>query len=166
MTTNRDTETRARLLKAAERLFADRGFKKVTVRDICRAARANVAAVNYHFNGKKGLYDEVVKSAIKTMQTTTDAIREAGAGRSGEEQVTAYYEHHVVWELMRQVDRRAVAIARELGVEQIDLMPVLERNFEIYYDELHHTPKGCEVVGREVARQILAPDSPTRPTRK
>jgi AcrR family transcriptional regulator len=46
VTANRDTETRARLLKAAERLFAERWFKKVTVRDICRAARANVAAVN------------------------------------------------------------------------------------------------------------------------
>ena len=35
----RDRETRERLLKAAAQLFADRGFKHVTVRDICRAAR-------------------------------------------------------------------------------------------------------------------------------
>ena len=41
----RDTETRDRLLQAGARLFADRGFRKVTVRDICRVARANVAAV-------------------------------------------------------------------------------------------------------------------------
>ena len=31
--------------------------------------------MNYHFDGKKGLYDEIVRSAIKTMQTTTEAIR-------------------------------------------------------------------------------------------
>ncbi len=56
-----DHETRQRLLTAAERLFADRGFKKVTVREICLAARANVAAVNYHFGDKLGLYREVLQ---------------------------------------------------------------------------------------------------------
>ena len=53
-----DPRTRARLLKAAEQLFAERGFRKVTVREICHAAKANVAAVNYHFGDKLGLYRE------------------------------------------------------------------------------------------------------------
>jgi AcrR family transcriptional regulator len=90
VTVNRDTETRARLLKAAERLFAERGFKKVTVRDICRAAHANVAAVNYHFGDKLGLYREVMQSAIDAMRGTNDAAREAGAGQSAEEQLRRY----------------------------------------------------------------------------
>jgi AcrR family transcriptional regulator len=90
VTVNRDTATRARLLKAAERLFADRGFKKVTVREICRAARANVAAVNYHFGDKLGLYREVMQSAIDGMRGTNDAAREAGAGESPEEQLRRY----------------------------------------------------------------------------
>jgi AcrR family transcriptional regulator len=85
-----DTETRERLLSTAERLFAERGFSKVTIREICKSARANVAAVNYHFSGKKGLYDEVVRSAIKTMQATTDSIRDAGSGQPADEQLTAY----------------------------------------------------------------------------
>jgi AcrR family transcriptional regulator len=88
--TTRDTETRGRLLKAAERLFADRGFKKVTVRDICRAARANVAAVNYHFGDKLGLYREVLQSATDAMRATNDAAREAGVGQSPEEQLRRY----------------------------------------------------------------------------
>ena len=90
MTIPRDTETRDRLLNAAERLFADRGFKRVTVRDICRAARANVAAVNYHFGDKLGLYREVLQSAIDTMRATNDAAREAGAGQTAEEQLRRY----------------------------------------------------------------------------
>jgi TetR/AcrR family transcriptional regulator, regulator of cefoperazone and chloramphenicol sensitivity len=85
-----DRETRDRLLKAAERLFADRGFKKVTVREICRAARANVAAVNYHFGDKLGLYREVMQSAIDAMRATNDAARQAGAGQSAEEQLRRY----------------------------------------------------------------------------
>ena len=88
--TTRDSETRGRLIKAAERLFADRGFKKVTVRDICRAARANVAAVNYHFGDKLGLYREVMQSAIDAMRGTNDAAREAGAGQPPEEQLRRY----------------------------------------------------------------------------
>jgi AcrR family transcriptional regulator len=83
----RDLETRARLLAAAERLFADRGFKKVTVRDICRAADANVAAVNYHFGDKMGLYREVMQSAIDRIRATNEAAREAGHGRSPEERL-------------------------------------------------------------------------------
>jgi AcrR family transcriptional regulator len=90
VTVTRDTETRDRLLKAAERLFADRGFKRVTVRDICRAARANVAAVNYHFGDKLGLYREVLQSAIDAMRATNDLARQAGAGQSAEEQLRRY----------------------------------------------------------------------------
>src|SRR5262249_54439202 len=85
-----DRETRDRLLAVAERLFADRGFKKVTVREICRAARANVAAVNYHFGDKLGLYREVLQAAIDAMRSTNEAARAAGAGRYAEEQLRRY----------------------------------------------------------------------------
>ena len=90
MTVSRDTETRDRLLQAAEQLFADRGFKNVTVRDICRAARANVAAVNYHFGDKIGLYREVLQSAIDAMRGTNEAARRAGTGQAAEEQLRRY----------------------------------------------------------------------------
>src|SRR6267142_1624106 len=76
----RDRETHDRLLDAAARLFAARGFKEVTVREICRSARANVAAVNYHYGDKQGLYHEVLAKAVETMQATTEAARQAGQG--------------------------------------------------------------------------------------
>src|SRR6185369_3265313 len=85
-----DSETHERLLNAATRLFADRGFAKVTVRDICERANANVAAVNYHFGGKVGLYERVLRSAIQIMQAPTTLAREAGAGKSAEEQLRTY----------------------------------------------------------------------------
>ena len=49
-------ETRRRLLDAAGVLFADKGFRDTKTADICRAAEANVAAVNYHFRSKEDLY--------------------------------------------------------------------------------------------------------------
>lgn len=55
-----NTETmrnaRGRLLDAAEKLFAERGFEATSVRDITAEARCNLAAVNYHFGSKENLY--------------------------------------------------------------------------------------------------------------
>jgi AcrR family transcriptional regulator len=85
-----DPETHERLLTAATHLFAERGFSKVTVRDICRRARANIAAVNYHFGGKAGLYDAVLRTAIRAMQGTTEAARQAGENRPPDQQLEAY----------------------------------------------------------------------------
>ena len=52
----RQAQTRLRLLDAAAREFAENGYQNATVRDICKRAEANVAAVNYHFGDKERLY--------------------------------------------------------------------------------------------------------------
>jgi len=88
--TRTDRETRERLLHASEQLFASRGFKDVTVRDIARAARANVAAVNYHFGDKQGLYREVLQVAIDAIRETNDAARRAAEGNPPPEKLRRY----------------------------------------------------------------------------
>lgn len=50
------------LLSAATSVFAERGFRESTIREICQRAGANIAAVNYHFRDKEGLYEAVIKS--------------------------------------------------------------------------------------------------------
>lgn len=56
-----DPGTRAALLDAAAEIFAERGFAEAKVRDIAASARANLAAINYHFGGKEGLYLAVLE---------------------------------------------------------------------------------------------------------
>ena len=55
-------DTRARILQAAEALFAEHGFDAVSMRDITATARVNLASVNYHFGSKLALLAEVVSS--------------------------------------------------------------------------------------------------------
>lgn len=82
-----------------------------------------------------------------------------GAGRPYEEEVRTYFSHRVVNELMGAVDASAARIADELGVEHLDLMSVLDHDFETFYDRLHFTPKGARVVGAAIARKVLGAES-------
>lgn len=67
--------TRDKLLDVAGRIFAERGYQAATIREICIAAGANVAAVNYHFGDKLGLYTEVVRQAMQTAEI--EAVQDA-----------------------------------------------------------------------------------------
>jgi AcrR family transcriptional regulator len=59
--------TRERIIKAAERLFAERGYDATSIRAIVAKARVNQAAINYHFDGKDGLYREVLRGAFRAL---------------------------------------------------------------------------------------------------
>jgi AcrR family transcriptional regulator len=73
--------TRDRILKAAERLFAEHGYQATSVRAIVAKARVNQAAINYHFAGKDGLYREVLRAAFRalTEQQLSHAPKRTGA---------------------------------------------------------------------------------------
>jgi AcrR family transcriptional regulator len=60
-----DSKTSAAILEAAGRIFAANGFAKSTVREICREAGVNLAAVNYHFGNKENLYLAALKRSQK-----------------------------------------------------------------------------------------------------
>jgi len=53
--------TRLRLIEVAAQVFADQGFRAARIRDVVALAEANIAAVNYHFGGKLGLYVAVMR---------------------------------------------------------------------------------------------------------
>lgn len=59
--------TRERILDAAEKLFAKRGFEGVTVRQIMSDAGADVALAYYHFKSKRDLFDAVLLRRAQTL---------------------------------------------------------------------------------------------------
>jgi AcrR family transcriptional regulator len=79
-------QTRTSILAAAERLYADRGFGDVTLRDIVAEANVNLAAVNYHFGSK----DELIAELFVTRSIATNrerlhelkTVEEQGGGRA------------------------------------------------------------------------------------
>ena len=77
-----------------------------------------------------------------------------GAGQAWRENVTTYYSFDVVSRLMACVDQKAAVITDALGVEQVDLMPILERSLTTYYDGFHATPHGASTVAQAIAAAI------------
>ena len=86
-----------------------------------------------------------------------------GAGQAWRENVTTYYSFDVVSRLMTCVDQQAAMIAAELNVEQLDLMPVLERSLATYYDGFHATPEGARVVAGAIAGAIHRAPAENKP---
>jgi len=58
------TDSRAAILDAAERCFADQGFQATTIKRIAGAAGVNTALLYYYFSDKQGLYHSVLERAF------------------------------------------------------------------------------------------------------
>ena len=82
--------TRTAILAAAERLYADRGFGDVTLRDIVAAADVNLAAVNYHFGSKDELIAELfVTRSLALNRERLSELRAAEEVRGGRAPIEA-----------------------------------------------------------------------------
>ncbi len=113
-------KTRARLVEAAREVFAEHGFQGATVREICRRADANVAAVNYHFGSKHGLLSEVLSfNRLKALQSATEA-----SSASPEERLRAFIKDFMLMLLdENNASRQCQMMARELA----DPSPALDK---------------------------------------
>jgi len=58
------SDTRSRILDGAEELFGERGLDRVSIRDITRKAKVNLAAINYHFGSKEDLIAAVFERRV------------------------------------------------------------------------------------------------------
>lgn len=56
-------ETREKIIECAGKLIAKQGYAKTTSKQICEKAKVNIAAVNYHFGSRDGLYLVLLETA-------------------------------------------------------------------------------------------------------
>jgi len=87
--------TRERILKAAERLFAERGYEATSIRAIVAKARVNQAAINYHFAGKDGLYRDVLRAAFRALTEHQLAHVEEMKAMSREQALVEFVRHQL-----------------------------------------------------------------------
>jgi AcrR family transcriptional regulator len=85
-------DTRERILAAAQKLFAERGFDSTSVRDITTEAECNVASVNYHFGGKDNLYLETFRSMLTALRDQRIEVLDELMAREPEPSLEEYLE--------------------------------------------------------------------------
>ena len=89
------SDTRTRLMRLAETMFAERGYDGVSLRELTAAAGVNLAAVNYHFGSKEGLLAAIFESRCRPMNELRlrrlEACAQAGDGTPLLERLIAAY---------------------------------------------------------------------------
>ncbi len=84
-------DTKTKILDAAEKLFADKGFDATSLRDITTGADVNLAAANYHFQTKDALIDAVIARRIGPVNTRRlEMLDAAGPNPSIEQIIEAF----------------------------------------------------------------------------
>ncbi len=84
-------EARLRLLHAALRLFADKGFAKTSTREIAQAAGVNISAISYYFGDKTGLYRATFTEPLGSPRDLMPLFKQPGLTTRGA--IEAYFTH-------------------------------------------------------------------------
>ena len=78
--------TKSRILDVAEEMFGEEGLDRVSIRDITRKARVNLAAINYHFGSKEDLVAAVFERRVVPLNearlAALDMVEKAAGKRS------------------------------------------------------------------------------------
>ncbi|MCR6474863.1 CerR family C-terminal domain-containing protein [Variovorax sp. ZS18.2.2] len=85
--------TRLHILETAGQLFAERGFADATSKEICTRAGTNMAAINYHFNGRDGLYEAVLIEAHRQVVSIDELASLASASSDPRLKLRAFLTH-------------------------------------------------------------------------
>jgi AcrR family transcriptional regulator len=78
-TTRPSATTRAKIIKAASRAFAQHGYEGASIRIIVGQADVNQAAINYHFGSKEELYRAVLQTALRVLMKDDDTASNPSA---------------------------------------------------------------------------------------
>lgn len=89
-----DPAARARILEAAESLFAARGFAGAAVRDIAAAAQVNPAMIHYYFDNKESLYRAILESAAAKVRSL---LIETAVSDNTRERLTRFVDSYAAY---------------------------------------------------------------------
>jgi len=87
--------TRLHILETAGQLFAAQGFTQTTSKEICTRAGTNMAAINYHFGGRDGLYEAVLIEAHKQLVSLDELMALSQVSNDPRLKLQAFLTHMV-----------------------------------------------------------------------
>ncbi len=131
--------TVARILAAAEALFAEHGFDAVSINAIAEAASVSKANVFHHFNSKHALYQAVLRNACdETTQQLKHMVAHSGAvaanlGQFAEKHLENILEHDqfarlILREILSDMPKERLKIAQQVFGENFsELVEILRR---------------------------------------
>lgn len=129
-------DARARLIDAAIKLFADKGYEGTSVRDLATAAGVNVAAVSYHFGSKDELYHEALRACLapcgemrERMQKHLDAALKSRSRKSAEEALRGCIQDFLEV-LVSPAARHSHLVMREQSEGKQRFEPVIREFFQ------------------------------------
>jgi len=117
--THHDITTKGKLLRVGRRIFAKRGLKRATVREICAEAGANMAAVSYHYGGKEKLYIAVLQDYMERCNSRYSR-NELGPPPVHPEEKLRGYIHSLLLKTLSGTDEDDERLGRLLAHEFID----------------------------------------------
>ena len=112
--TAKGVETVERALDVAEHLFAERGFRGTSLRDVADAAGIRAPSLYNHFPAKEALYEAVLERALRPMQEMLEDFLAGGESAYSEEQLIRREQHElaVALDILRTGPRVLVAEAQ------------------------------------------------------
>lgn len=145
--------TRNRLLESACRIFAARGYRDTRTAEICRAARANVAAVNYHFGGKKQLYLAAWRHAI----AKSVKVYPPDGGVAPGAPPAARLRGHILSLVRRFMDPRSL----DMKIADREMFNPTGLGAEV----IHNSIKPLREILEDIVRALLGPGAPPQTVR-
>ncbi len=143
--------TRERVLEAAAEVFSRKGFKAATVREICAAAGANLAAVNYHFRDKESLYHAALEFVLARGFRQFPFDLGLGPRPTPQERLHAFIRSF----MLRMLSRRGWGQGHNQMIlrELIQQSPVLDHFIEKFARPMRNAL-------RAILRDLLGPKAP------
>ncbi|MBV1776971.1 TetR family transcriptional regulator [Burkholderiaceae bacterium DAT-1] len=136
----KQTDTATRILDAAEALFVEHGFEATSMRMITQRAGVNLAAANYHFGSKDGLFQGVftrrlaplTELAVRNLDKQEKAV--GGVALPANVILGALIDSAL--EIARDASRGGVIFVRLMSRTFVEPHPVLKETLPKHYAEL------------------------------
>ncbi|HDN19723.1 MAG TPA: TetR/AcrR family transcriptional regulator [Candidatus Acetothermia bacterium] len=144
------TPTEERIVRTAERLFAQRGFESTGMRAIAKAAQVSIGAIYHHFKSKEDILERIIRDELDRRRQVVAELK--AAGLPVKDQIQKMVEMH--FSLLK--DKRNSA--RLFFRERFDPSFSLRTRIQELYDEVAIFI--AEVIGEGIAAGEIRPCQP------